>query len=228
LANIETGFEWNWPAAEKDFLRAIQLNPSNVDAHFMYADFLISLKRNEEWQKEMQRTLELDPMSSFHRSFYGWHLIYLGRNDEAIALLQKILATQPELSYAHLGLWGAYFKKGMDQEALEEAEKFFGVLRDQEVVASLKRGSGEANYRLAMKRAADVLAARSAHTHVPGVRIARLYAHAGENVESLNWLEKAFAAKESPVVHLNVAWDWENLRNEPRFQALLRGINFPQ
>jgi serine/threonine-protein kinase len=228
LANIETGYEWNWPAAEKDFLRAIQLNPSNVDAHFMYADFLISLKRNQEWQKEMQRTLELDPMSSFHRSFYGWHLVYLGRNDEAIALLQKILAAQPELRYAHMGLWGAYFKKGMDKEALEEAEKFFGVLGDQEVVASLKRGSGEVNYRLAMKRAADVLAARSAHTHVPGVRIARLYAHAGENAECLTWLEKAFAARESPMVHLNVAWDWENLRNEPRFLALLREINFPQ
>src|SRR5208282_1362284 len=57
LANIETSFEWNWPAAEKDFLRAIQLNPSNADAHFMYADFLISLKRNQEWQREMQQTL---------------------------------------------------------------------------------------------------------------------------------------------------------------------------
>jgi hypothetical protein len=126
-----------------------------------------------------------------------------------------------------MGLWGAYFKKGMDNEALEEAEKFFGVLGDQEVVASLKRGSGEGNYRLAMKRAADVLAARSAHAHVPGVRIARLYAHAGENAECLTWLEKAFAARESPMVHLNVAWDWQNLRNEPRFLALLRGISFP-
>jgi len=227
LANIEAEFEWNWPVAEQSFLRAIQLNPSNADAHFMYADFLISLKRDQEWQREMQRTLELDPMSSSHRSFYGWHLIYLGRNDEAIALLQKILAAQPELSYAHLGLWGAYFKKGMDKEALEEAEKFFGVLGDQEVVASLKQGWGEGNYRLAMKRAADVLAARSVRTHVPGVRVARLYAHAGENAECLTWLEKAYAARESPLTHLNVAWDWGKLRNEPRFQALLRGINFP-
>ena len=228
LANIETGYEWNWPAAEKDFLRAIQLNPSNADAHFMYADFLISLKRNQEWQKEIQRTLELDPMSSFHRSFYGWHLIYLGRNDEAIAVLQKILAAQPQLSYAHLGLWGAYFKKGMNKQALEEAQKFFEVLGDQEVVASLREGIGGDSYRAAMKRAADVLASRSTHTHVAGVRIARLYAHAGENAECLTWLEKASAARESPMVHLNVGWDWQNLRNEPRFQALLREINFPQ
>jgi len=228
LANIETGYEWNWPAAERDFLRAIQLNPSNADAHFMYADFLISLKRNQEWQKEIQQTLELDPMSSFHRSFYGWHLVYLGRNDEAIALLQKILATQPQLSYAHLGLWGAYYKKRMDKEALEEAQKFFEVLGDQEVVKSLREGPRGGDYRAAMKRAADVLASRSAHTHVAGVRIARVYAHAGENAECLTWLEKAFAAKESPMVHLNVGWDWQNLRNEPRFQALLREINFPK
>ena len=118
LANIETGYERDWAAAERNFQLAIELNPSSADAHFMYADYLISLKRNREWQVEVERAMALDPMNVFPRCFYGWHLIYLGRYDEAIDLLQKIVASQPNFSSAHLGLWGAYYRKKMDKEAL--------------------------------------------------------------------------------------------------------------
>jgi len=72
----------------------------------MYAGYLISLKRNQEWQTEIQNALALDPMSSFTRTFYGWQLVYLGRCDEAIEVLQKVLASQPDFASAHLGLWG--------------------------------------------------------------------------------------------------------------------------
>ena len=220
LANLRI-FERDWPAAEKEFQRAIELNPSHANAHFMYADYLISRRRNNEWEREIHRALELDPMSYFFECFYGWHLVYLGRYDEAILQIQKVLATQPDYSSAHLGLWGAYYKKGMEKEAVQEAEQFFGALGDQEVVRALQEGFREAGYRRAMKRAADTLAARSGRVHVPSVRIARLYAHAGENERTLYWLEKADAATESPLVHLGVARDWDGLRSDPRFQDLL-------
>jgi len=228
LANIESGYEHDWPAAEQDFKRAIQLNANSADAHFMYADLLISLKRYPEWQVEIQRALSLDPINYFTRCFYGWQLIYLGRYDEAIATLQTVAATQPNFSSVHMGLWGAYYKKRMDKEAYEEAVRFFEILSDHEVVEALKSGYHEAGYRLAMKRGADVLAARSEHSHVSGIRIARLYSHAGENERALLWLEKAFDADESPVVHLSVGWDWDNLRPAPRFQDLLRRLHLPE
>jgi hypothetical protein len=79
-----------------------------------------------------------------------------------------------------------------------------------------------------MKRAADTLAARSGRVHVPSVRIARLYAHAGENERTLYWLEKAYAATESPLVHLGVARDWDGLRSDPRFQDLLHRMGLAQ
>ena len=167
-------------------------------------------------------------MSYFFQCFYGWHLVYVGRYDEAILEIKKVLATQPDYSSAHLGLWGAFYKKGMEKEAVQEAEQFFAVLGDQEVVGAIQAGYREAGYHRAMKHAADTLAARSERVHVPGVRIARLYAHAGDNERTLFWLEKAYAASESPLIHLGVARDWDGLRSDLRFQDLMHRMGLSQ
>jgi hypothetical protein len=142
--------------------------------------------------------------------------------------LQSVLTSNPNFSSAHLGLWGAYFKKHMDKEAYAEAVRFFEVLDDHEAVDALHAGFAAAGYREAMKRAGDVLAARSQHTHVAGIRIARLYAHAGQNDLALTWLKSAVDANETPTSHLAVAWDWDALRPDPQFQSLLRRLNLPQ
>ncbi|HUM05533.1 MAG TPA: protein kinase [Terriglobales bacterium] len=223
LANLATDDR----ESETEFRRAIELNPNHAMAHFMYADYLISRRRNQEWEREIQKALELDPLSYFVRCFYGWHLVYIGRYDEAVAEMQRVLITQPEWSSAYLGLWGAYYKKGMDREAAEAAEQFFAGLHDEEAVRALKEGYKEGGYRRAMKHTADVLATRSKRVHVPAVRIARLYAHAGENERALYWLERASVAHESPLAHLAVARDWDGLRSDPRFQALLRRMGLP-
>ena len=228
LANISLGLDHDQSAAEEHFRRAIQVNPSSAIAHFMYADFLISLHRNGEWDVEIHKCLALDPMYYFWRAFYGWHLIYLGRYDEAIENLQNVLTSNPNFSSAHMGLWGAYFKKHMDKEAYVEAVRFFEVLNDREAVEALHGGFAAGGYREAMKRAGDVLAARSEHSHVAGIRIARLYAHAHQNDLALAWLKRAVDANETPTSHLAVAWDWDALRPDPRFQELLRRLNLPQ
>ena len=228
LANISLDLDHDWATAERHFKRAIQVNPSSAIAHFMYADVLISLHRNAEWDVEIHKCLALDPMYYFWRTFYAWQLIYLGRYDEAIENLQDVLTSNPNFSSAHMGLWGAYFKKHMDKQAYEEAVRFFEVLNDHEAVDALHAGFAAAGYREAMKRAGDVLTARSQHAHVPGIRIARLYAHAGQTDLALSWLKKAVDANETPISHLAVAWDWDALRPDPRFQSLLRRLNLPQ
>jgi len=227
-ANIAGLYERDWSTAEREFRRAIELNPNSADAHFMYSDYLISMKRAQEWTLEIQRTLELDPFNSFFQTFYGWQLIYVGKNDEAIAQLRKVLDTEPNLSSAHLGLWGAYYKKGMQAEALAEARQFFAALHDTEVEQALVRGEAEGGYSRAMQRGADVLADRSKRTYVPTIRIARLYAHAGNKEEALAWLEKALDRHETPVGHFSVAWDWDQLRSDPHFHDLLRRAGLPQ
>ena len=227
FANFAGPYDHEWSIAEREFRRGIELNPNSADGHFMYADFLISMKRTDEWNREIHKTLELDPFNPFFQCFYGWHLVYLQRYDEAIAQLHKVLEPEPDFSSAHMGLWGAFYKKGMHEEALAEARKFFSVLHDREVEEALTRGYAEGGYARAMHLGAEVLAARSKQTHVPAVRIARLYAHAGDKDQALHWLQRAAEERETPLTHLEVAWDWDFLRSDPRFRSLLRTMNLP-
>jgi TolB-like protein/Tfp pilus assembly protein PilF len=228
LANVTALYDRDWPAGEREFRRAIELNPNSADSHFMYADFLISMKRSQEWAVEMQRVLDLDPLNPFFQCFYGWHLVYLHQCDDAILHFREALAADPSFPSARMGLWGAHYRKGMHEDALAEAGKFFAVLGDHEVEDALRRGYAEGGYSRAMYFGAEMLAKRSRRCHVPGVRIARLYAHAGENDQAMEWLQRAFEQRETPLMHLSVAWDWDALRDDPRFRDLLRRVGLPE
>ncbi len=227
LGNIRRAYEWNWGGAESELQRAIELNPNSAEARLFYADFLISVGRLEEWGAEIERALELDPLNFFIQCFYGWHLVYLRRYDEAILQLRKVLSREANFPAAHLGLWGAFWQKQMYAEALAEAQEFHALVGYTEVTEALARGYAEAGYPGAMRLAAEKLATRSNLTHIPAIRIARLYAHAGEKDRALEWLEKAYEEREGPLSRLSVVWDWDSLRDDPRFEGLLRRMNFP-
>ncbi len=227
-ANAKFLYEWDWRGAEREYLRAIELNPNYADAHLFYADFLAVMKRDRDARAEMARALELDPLNSFAQCFNAWHAIYFGEYGGAIAQLTAILAAEPAFSSARLGLWGAFHRRGMAAEALEEARRFFAALNDTEIERCLAQGAGPADYGRVMHRAAETLAQRAEHTYVPAVRIARLYAHASDRDRAFEWLERAFERRETPLIHLGVAWDWQALRDDPRFDSLLQRMNLPR
>ncbi len=228
LANVMVLYDWDWPAGEREFRQAIELNPNRADGHFFYADVLISMKRTAEWASEMQRVLELDPLNPFFQCFYGWHLVYLRKCDDAIAYLREALAADTRFSSAHMGLWGAFYRSRRYDEALAEASTFFSVLGDYEVEDALKRGHQQGGYPRAMCLGAEVLAERCKRCHVPSIRVARLYAHASKNDQAMEWLQRAFEQRESPLMHLAVAWDWDALRDDSRFRDLLRRVGIAE
>ena len=219
------GCGWDWDGAEREYRRAIEMTPNSAEAHFFLSDLLISRRRSDEWKVNIERALELDPLNFFFQCFYGWHLFYLCRYDEAIVELHKALKTEPNLPPAHLRLWGAFRGKGMYEEAVAEAETFFEVLGDKEVVQALQRGYIDTGYSGAMRVAAETLSERSPQTYVQPTQIARLYAHAGDKDHALEWLEKAYEERLPAMVHLAVDLDWSSLRSEPRFQDLIRRLN---
>ncbi len=229
LANIKNATDWDWGGAELEFKRALAINPNLADGHFFYADFLHYLGRSKEWEIEMERALELDPLNDFKRTYYGWNLNYAGRYDEAIPIFLKLLETGPNKSANYLGLWGAYYKKGRYGQALSEAKNYFLTSGGGEFGESLSADSvvSEAAYRAAMRRTGQIMAQRSAQRHVPAIRIARMFAHGGDNDKAMFWLERAYEARESPLMRLAVFWDWDNLRSDARFQDLLRRMNLP-
>jgi TolB-like protein len=220
--------QWDWAAGEREYRRAIDANPNLADAHFFYADLLLVLKRPEEWNREIHRALELDPLNDFNWSFYGWQLNYVGRYDEAIPIFKRLLPTGPNKATNYLGLWGAYYRKGMYDEALASAREYFAAAGDGEFINALGAGGNAAAYRAGMKRAGEAMVVRATQRHVPAIRVARMFAHAGDADSALHWLEQAFENHEPPMERLGVVWDWLDLHSEPRFQNLLRRLNLPQ
>jgi len=217
--------EWNWDEAVKEYKCASELTPNSAEAHFFLADLLISRGHPEEWKAHVECALELDPLNFFFQCFYGWHLLYLCRYDEAIAELRKALSSEPNLPAAHLRLWGAFYQKGLQEDAMAAAKKFFETLGDKGVVEALQCGYSAAGYSGAMRLAAETLTERSHSTYVQPTQIARLYAHAGDKDHALEWLEKACEERLIAMVHLGVDSDWSFLRGEPRFQDLMRRVN---
>ena len=225
VANVRTWFEWDWAGAEVAFRRAIALNPNYPESRVYYSLFLISTGRPEEGMAQIERAVELDPRNSFSQGIYGINLMFVGRYDDAIAQLRNTVTMVPP---HRSSLWHALHQERMFEEALSEARQFFAVMGRDEAAEALERGYAEAGYREAMRRAADTLAARSEQqTYGAATHIAALYVCAGERERALEWLERGFEERVLEMVYLRVAPIWNSVRDDPRFQDLLRRMNLP-
>ena len=217
--------EWDWTGAETEFRRAIELNPKYPDAHMFYSRFLTSMRRPEEAMAEIRRALELDPFNTLFQYVDGLDLLGMRRYDDAIAQFRKTLRTEPKFPWAHRGLWLAFQKKGMHEEAFVSAKRHFALMGNSEVAEALERGYPQAGYPGAMSLAGERLAARSNERYVPATWIAELYTHAGEKEQGLEWLEKAYQEHDPLMVELFVGSSWDPIRDDPRFHDLLRRMN---
>jgi len=229
LGSVHFYYEWDWAAAEREFDRAIELNPRDPEFHMSNSFFLAAMKRPGEAIAEQERCLELDRLNSYCRDYYGWQLIRLRRYDDGIAYYDQMAAAKLYPVAVHYALWVAYDQKRMHDRAIEEAKKWFSATGGrEEVVNALRRGYANGGYRSAMRQAADTLAEISTRTYVLPIRVAQLYARAGENDRALEWLERAYKERDTLLVYLNVEPYWDDLRVYPRFKELLRRMNFPQ
>ena len=217
--------QWDWVTAEKEFQRALQLNPGNALARMNYAQFLAGLGRNEEALRDAQRSRELDPLSLPFHTAYATVLIGAGRYDEAIAVCQEALRMNPGFFWAHQHLWRGYAQKGRFEEALAEARASFSAQGDGEVVKALERGQRQAGYAGAMRAAADTLAARARTRYVMAFSVALLYANAGEKEAAIDWLERAYQQHGALLEYIRISPEFEALRPDPRYQDLLRRLN---
>lgn len=111
---------------------------------------------------------------------------------------------------------------------MNAARDYFVAAGDGEFAAVLGTASTRVEYRTAMIRAGEAMAARSTSRHVPAIRIARMFAHAGDSDRAIRWLEQAERNRESALARLAVFWDWDDLRSDTRFQSLLGRLNLPK
>ncbi|HUU36918.1 MAG TPA: protein kinase [Candidatus Desulfaltia sp.] len=228
LAILKMHLDWDWAGGEAEFRRAIDLNPNFPDPRAYYSHLLNILKRPEEAAPQINRALELDPLNGLFQAMYAMDLMYARRYDDAIIFLRKTLETSPHDLVALSTLRSAYHMKQMYPEALEIWKRSYAERNDREAEDALARGFEEAGYQGALQRVAEMLIARSRTTFVTPWQIGTLYTRAGKNKEALDWLEKAYQAHDPNSIYLSVDPIFDILRNEPRYQDLLRRIKLPQ
>jgi TolB-like protein/Tfp pilus assembly protein PilF len=226
LALVDLG-EWDWRDSEKAFQRALELNPNYPDARAYYSQLLFMMRRPEEAMVQIEQAMELDPFNTLLRSIYAWDLIYAHRYDDAIDHLRETLRTAPDDWTALSTLRSAYHQKRMYEEALEIWKRSYEARDDQEAEDALARGYEEGGYSGALSSVAELLIERSRTTFVTPWQIGTLYTRAGKNDKALQWLEKAFEARDGNLIYLSVDPIFDYLRSDPRFQDLLRKMNLP-
>ncbi|MCH7987103.1 MAG: protein kinase [Acidobacteria bacterium] len=231
LAVIKDTYEWDWVAAEREYKRAIELNPGYATSHHWYSIYLSWLGgRHEEAIAEAKRALELDPLSLIINEALGFVLYFARQYDEAIEQLHKTLELDPNFPDAHYTLGQVYLQKGMYQEATEEFQK--GITHSGDSIstrgiAQLASAYAAAGKRREALRVLDELMEESNQSYVSPARIAIVYVWLGDKDQAFAWLEKAYQERSSLVGHVNADPIFDPLRSDPRFQSLLRRLNFP-
>ncbi len=230
LAGHRTWHEWDWEGGEEEFLRALELNPNLAGARIFYSHLLTILGRASEGTAQAERALELDPLNPFFQALQGVQQIMAGRIDEGIATCRSALENNPGLGFAHRPLWGAYFSKGLFEEALVEVKAVFASAADQETVEALDRGWTEGGYVGAMRAAAELLELRSRTEFVAPTALAALYAYAGDPEKALEWLERGYEIRDPDMPYigaLKVLFSADE-SHDPRYQDILRRMNLPE
>lgn len=223
LGAVKFWFEWNWMDAEKEFKRAIEINPSYGLARHDYAWFLVSQQRFDEGLAEIKRAQELDPLSPLTNADVGWVYLRARRYDEAIEQIKRTLELEPNFGSAHACLERAYMGKGMYREALASAraEMARSGASVQELAALDKTDVMEAIKRVERWRLNKRMEAAQKRRVSP-YGFAMHYAALGEKDRAFEWLEKAFEERDHALVSLKVDPACDPLRTDPRFDELLR------
>ncbi len=228
LAFITFRFDWNWPEAEREFRRAIELNPNYPTAHQWYAMDLGIMGRTEEALAEIRRAQELDPLSLTINAGVARLLKSAGQQDKAIEQIRKTLEMDPNFIQAYFDLGLIYTESGMYQQAIAEFEKG-GTLSggNPQIKSGLGLAYGLSGRRADALRILDQLNEQSERGYVSPFSIAVVYAGLGEKDRTLAWLEKAYEVRANEMVYIKTELIFDNLRSDPRFQDLLRRIGIP-
>jgi serine/threonine protein kinase/tetratricopeptide (TPR) repeat protein len=223
LGHIKVQYEYDWAGAERDYQRAIGLNPNYANAHHFYALYLAMMGRPEEGLAEIRRAQELEPFSLFIHANVGAILCQARRYDEAINQLRRVLEMNPNFDHARSLIGFAYCQKGMYEQAITEYQKRAmpgsGGSGDLGVAYALSGRQSEAFKEIGKLRE------MSKQRYVAPYSLAIIYASLGDRDNALQWLEKAYEDRSTRLVWIKVDPLLDSLRSEPRFAELLRRMN---
>jgi eukaryotic-like serine/threonine-protein kinase len=234
LASVLLTQDWDFGGAEREFRRALELNPNNIEAHHQFSHFLITIGRVDEAASEMRKVVELDPTSLLPIAHLAYYHTFTRQYDDAIRYHLRYLDGYPNEPSTHMQLAQAYKGKGMEAEAFESYLRFHTMNRwppaDLEALKAAFAAEGLRGYFRIRIRQLEQKGEPEPHAfpiQSLGSQIAALYAQLGDRDRAFAWLEKDFAERGDGIVHLREEIAFDNLRSDPRFADLLKRIGLP-
>jgi len=228
VGHILHNYDWDFEGAEREFKRAVELNPNYATAHHWYAHLLMQVGRTDESLAQARRATDLDPLSPFINQGLA-RQYYLSRQfDKAIAQCQVVLQMDSSYLPARTQLALAYEQKGMLTEAvstLESARNLAGEKTDLPMVHALLAHA----YALAGRKAdaqseLNVLTTIGQKRYVPPSYVAIVYLALGDKNMAFQYLDKSYQDRSEQLLYLGVEPVVDPLRSDPRFDALLKQV----
>jgi eukaryotic-like serine/threonine-protein kinase len=217
-----------WPGVMEELERAIQLNPGDANNHHWYALALAAAGRSQEAISEMKLAQELDPRSLIINANLSWVWYLAGKNDEAVAQAEKTIAMDSTFPVAHGNLGQAFLAKRENQKALQELQQALALSGNEtSFKAELANAYAVAGRKQEAFAILHDLLETSSRQYVSAYSIALVYAGLGDKDEAFRWLDKAYAERSVRLINIAVHPRFADLRNDPRFAALVQRIGLP-
>jgi TolB-like protein/Tfp pilus assembly protein PilF len=216
--------DYDFAGAEREYKRALELNPNDASTHLGYGYLHIYFGRHEEGLAEARRASEIEPLSLIVNRAYGDQLLYARRYDESIAQLKKTLELDANFESAHNSLAYAYWVKGNYSASVEEFAKRRDVGGDQQLGALYRESFAKGGWEGFLRMRKDEFRISNATSYGVAIYAAAL----GEKTVAFAELNKAYENREFGVLLLKVDPRLDPLRSDPRFQELVKRIGFPE
>jgi eukaryotic-like serine/threonine-protein kinase len=228
LGWIHRSYDWDWPGAEREFKRALELDPGSAFAHNSYGAYLIVVGREEESVAEERRALQLDPLSSFLNGQMAIILLEAQRYEEMAEQCRKTLELDPSNSRAYFALGLGHAQQGRYDQAVAELRKSAELSGGRpDVLAELGYVYGLAGKKAEAKRILAELTELAKRGNVSPLNFAIVYAGLGDKDQAFAWLERAYQERSPFLLDIKTLLGGDPLRSDPRFQDLLRRIGLP-
>ena len=227
LGLIKMYHDWDWSGAEREYKRAIELDPRSGLGYLRYGTYLQLMGRFDESIPSFKRALALDPLSLQANSLLGLALYVSRQYDKSVERYRKTLDMEPTYLPARFGLGLAYSQKGMYEEALVEFQKAGDLVDDLvEMVGELGYVYAASGKIGRAQEVLDELKERSETAYVSPYNMAKVYAGLAEKDLAFEWLEMAYEEKSEWLTWIKVDPKLDSIRSDPRFRDLMQRVGF--
>ncbi len=229
LAHIKYYYDRDWAAAEREYKRAIELNPNYPTAHQWYAVYLMSAGRFDEALAKARRAQELDPLSLPINMVLGWVFLNARQYDQSVEQLRRTLEMDPNFILTHHRLGLVYEQQGKYSEAIAEFKQVVNLSAGKPLgIAALARAYALSGKRAEAQKTLAELLELSEQRYVAHASIAMVYAALGDKDQAFAWLDRADKARDALLARLKVDPRFDNLRSDRRFADFVRRVGIPQ